>query len=105
MVIIAPMVAPVLKIVVMKRPRIRINVAIISDCSSKNFFSLGHKILKAVVAVEGGHEFREITRVLESKCNRREGRTSEGIGDLIEIAPRLGVKAAAIGVKDADHGP
>src|SRR5262249_40392832 len=71
----------------------------------KLLFSLGHKILKAVVAVEGGHEFREIIRVLESKRNRREGRTSEGIGDLIEIAPRLGVKTAAIGVEDADNRP
>ena len=40
MVIMAPIVAPVLKMIVMKRPRIRMNFAIISDCSSKNFFSL-----------------------------------------------------------------
>src|SRR5215204_1118825 len=39
MVIIAPMVAPVLKIIVTKTPRMRMNLAIISDCSSKNFFS------------------------------------------------------------------
>ena len=39
MVIIAPIMAPVLKITVMNIPSIRMNVAIISDCSSKNFFS------------------------------------------------------------------
>src|ERR687894_3208569 len=38
-VIIAPIVAPVLKMTVTKIPRIRMNLAIISDCSSKNFFS------------------------------------------------------------------
>src|SRR4026208_92692 len=43
-VIIAPIVAPVLKITVMKIPRIRKNFALLSDCSSKNLFArLGTK--------------------------------------------------------------
>src|SRR5215510_7297495 len=71
----------------------------------KLLFYLGHKILKAVIAVEGIHEFRDTIRVLESKRNRRKGRPSEGIRDLIEITPRLGVKTAAIGIKNADNRP
>ena len=50
-VIIAPIIEPVLKIAVMKRPRTLINVAIISDCSWKNCFSpLGSKCNKRLSA-------------------------------------------------------
>ena len=64
MVIIAPIIAPVLKITVMKIPRMRMNVAIISDCSSKNFFSrLGDEILQPIVALEGGSTLPKIIRI------------------------------------------
>src|SRR4029077_9980576 len=101
------MVAPVLKMIVMKRPKIRINLAIISDCSSKNFFSLlGTKYCrrlspsKAITRSDRSSGF-----LRRKKSNRRKRGSFERVGDLVEITPRLGVKAAAIGIKDANHAP
>ena len=84
MVIIAPIIAPVLKITVMKIPRMRIKVAIISDCSSKNFFSLlGAKYCKPIVALEGGQHRGKVIGVFKPRGHRREGGAFESVGDLV----------------------
>ena len=65
MVIIAPIIAPVLKITVMKMPRIRMKVAIISDCSSKNFFSLlGAKYCKRLSPSKARQHRGEVIGIL-----------------------------------------
>src|SRR5215467_16257850 len=99
------MVAPALKMTVMKSPMMRINFAIMSDCSSKNFFSLGHEVLQTIVGSESANQAGEIVRILEPKSHRRKRAAFEGIHDLTDIAPDFRIKTASLRIEDSHNGP
>ena len=106
MVIMAPMVAPALKMTVIKMPRMRMKRRHHLRLFFEKFLlALGHEVLQPIVAIEGFDQVGQFIGVFHAKRDGRERAAPEGVCDLVEVAPNLGIEAAAIGIEDADHAP